>query len=63
MQFVFNPALRIGGDIFGNPVVIGFITDYVFIIVALPDRYAGSITQFVNSFGNRRFETRHHRPK
>lgn len=41
VQFVLDPSLRIGCDVFGNPVVIGLVLDNMFVIITLPDRQAG----------------------
>ena len=56
VQFVFDPPLRIGCDVFGNPVVIGLVSDNVFVIITLPDRQAGRIADFVDTFRYGGFE-------
>ena len=53
---LFLPSQGIGRDVLANPVQFPFITDYALIVVALPHRHTGCLTQSIDLFCADRFE-------
>jgi hypothetical protein len=62
MQRIFHPLLRVIAYIFGNAIVIRFVTDDVFIIIALPYRSAGRNTNFIDTPAYCTFKSTYHCP-
>ena len=56
VQFVLDPSLRVGCNVFDNPVVIALVSNNVFVIITLPDGQAGTIADFVDAFRYGGFE-------
>ena len=56
-QGVVIYSVGIFGDVLADAVEGFFVTDDVLVIVALPDRCAGSASQGVDAFGRCGFET------
>ncbi len=53
---VHMPAVRVVDDVLPDSIQGAFVTDDVFIVVALPDWFAGGVAQSVDTFGHGRFE-------
>lgn len=53
------PAQGIGSDVFPDAIEGFFVTDDVFVIIALPDGRARCATMLVNPFSNDGFVSRH----
>ena len=58
MIFIQCPFHRVIGNILPDYRKIGIVTNDMFMIIALPHRIAGIVTQGVDPFGGGGFETR-----
>lgn len=54
--FIDPPAQRVCSDIFSEVVGILVVTEDSIVIIALPDRFAWSIAQFIDPFCGIHFE-------
>ncbi len=56
MIFIFRPFEGIVGDIVADVIEVIFVTDDVFVIIALPERQARSVAKKIEAFGGNGFE-------